>query len=388
MPSRTLVTLPFALFNIVSSAELPTFDDFVQQHSRSYRQGSDEYVMRRSLYEQRKNAADAHNANSDRLWTAGANKLSDWTAEEFLQLRGWDGSARPENGGSARSIQPHSTFLQRREDFPAEKIWDNLVTTKHTKNQGGCGSCWAVATATVLEAHSEIHTGSNRTFSAQQIVECTPNPRHCGGDGGCKGATAELAMEWVLRNGCAEESKVPYLGMDGACTTGKPLLTEKDAGETPASQSAPPVGEAFGMVGWETLAKNKYEPLVRALVERGPVAVSVAASEWMMYDSGIFNGCGKDAIIDHAVTAIGYGIKNNVKFWLIQNSWGDDWGENGHIRLLRNENEDTEYCGMNTKPQLGVACKGETEPVPVCGMCGVLFDSVVPHFQAIRNTTA
>lgn len=98
-----------------------------------------------------------------------------------------------------------------------------------------------------------------------------------------------------------------------------------------------------------------------------------------MYESGIFDGCGKDAIIDHAVTAMGYGEENGNKFWLIQNSWGDDWGEAGHIRLHRHDAD--EYCGMNTKPELGVACKGDTDPVPVCGMCGVLFDSVVPHFQ-------
>jgi len=238
----------------------------------------------------------------------------------------------------------------------------------------------------VLEAHSEIQTGSNRTFSAQQIVECTPNLRHCGGDGGCQGATAELAMEWVLRNGCAQESEVPYTGMDGACTTGKPLLTEKDAGN--AVISLPAAAVSFGMTGWETLPNNKYEPLVRALVERGPVAVSVAASEWQMYESGIFNGCVKDAIIDHAVTSIGYGVEKGAKFWLIQNSWGDDWGENGHIRLQRHDTEDSEYCGMNTKPELGIACKGETEPVPVCGMCGILFDSVVPHFQSLPSPIA
>merc|ERR1719221_2533482 len=69
-------------------------------------------------------------------------------------------------------------------------------------------------------------------------------------------------------------------------------------------------GAALGMTGWETLPKNKYEPLARALAERGSVAVSVAADAWFNYDNGIFNGCGKDAVIDHAVTAIGYGSED------------------------------------------------------------------------------
>ena len=64
-------------------------------------------------------------------------------------------------------------------------------------------------------------------------------------------------------------------------------------------------GAAFGMLGWETLPKNEYEPLARALAEKGPVAVSVPADTWSSYESGIFNGCGKEAVIDHAVTAVG-----------------------------------------------------------------------------------
>merc|ERR1719263_630680 len=174
---------------------------------------------------------------------------------------------------------------------------------------------------------------------------------------------------------------MPYTGGGGSCTMGSPTL---DMAQVLADQSAAPAASgaaAFGMTGWETLPKNQYEPLARALAERGPVAVSVAADAWFSYESGVFNGCGKDAVIDHAVVAIGYGEEAGQpnKYWVIQNSWGQDWGEAGHIRLERHDAD--EYCGMNNDPQKGVACEGETEAVPVCGMCGVLFDSVVPHFN-------
>merc|ERR1740130_898016 len=99
------------------------------------------------------------------------------------------------------------------------------------------------------------------------------------------------------------------------------------------------------MTGWETLPKNEYAPLMQALLERGPVAVSVAADAWFSYESGIFDGCGKDAVIDHAVVAMGFGEADNHKYWVIQNSWGANWGEQGHIRLQRHDTE--EYCGMN-----------------------------------------
>merc|ERR1719440_2019487 len=181
---------------------------------------------------------------------------------------------------------------------------------------------------------------------------------------------------------------IGYSGSQEACTTTESSMLQMPANipdddsrwlQVPKVQSTG--GSSFGMMGWETLPKNEYEPLMRALAEKGPVAVSAAADTWFNYESGIFNGCGKDAVIDHAVVAMGYGedASTNAKFWLIQNSWGETWGESGHIRLQRIDSGD--YCGMNNDPQKGVACEGETTPVPVCGMCGVLFDSVVPHFK-------
>jgi cathepsin L len=372
------VTITFALLSAVTSSVspkgLPTFESFIQKYGRTYKQGSTEYLERKVAYEKRREDAERQNSNSEKLWTAGVNNLWDWTDEEYQSLLGWDGSVRPERNGHAMVRPHHQIFLQKSnildDELPKEKLWSKLQMSTQVKNQGPCGSCWAIAAATVLEGHYEIYSGQFRTFSAQQMVSCTPNPRQCGGKGGCSGATAELAMEWVLKNGCATETDVPYAAADESCTV--PNATS--ANQTNLATSS------FGMIGWETLPINKYEPLVRALAMDGPVVVAAAASDWSNYDSGIFNGCPKDTVVNHAVTAIGYGEEKGTKYWLIQNSWGDDWGEDGHIRLFRHDKEP--YCGMNNDPQAGVACKGETDPVPVCGMCGVLFDSVVPHFKA------
>jgi len=369
------------VLTVALGKELPPFESFIELHERSYQEGSAEFAERKALYQERKADSEMHNSNPDRLWTAGVNKLWDWTESELKTLRGWDGSMMPD-GGSTRSVRKHATFLQQASELPAEKMWTSLVTGQHIRNQGDCGSCWAIAVSTVLMGHAEIYTGTARTFSAEQIVHCTPNPRHCGGDGGCKGATAELAMDFVLKNGCPEASEVPYTASDGACSANSGSATSVMAlaliDETAAAGTGTG-GSAFGMTGWETLPKNEYEPLMRALAQLGPVAVSVAADTWFNYESGVFNGCGKDAVIDHAVTAMGYGEDAGRKYWTIQNSWGPEWGEKGTIRLERHDTGD--YCGVNNDPQKGVACQGETAPVPVCGMCGVLFDSVVPHFK-------
>lgn len=365
-----------------ATASIPPFEAFVELHARTYRRGSAEYAERRGLYERRAAEAERHNSNPDRLWTAGVNSLWDNTEAEMAKLRGWVDGARPAHSAS-RIAKAHPAFLQHRAralELPEEKSWAHLAAMQHISTQGGCGSCWAISAATVLQAHTEIHTGKKRSFSAQQIVSCTPNPNECGGKGRCDGATLELAMEWVLKHGCADESQVPYTGEDGECAaaSGSPvaMMSQLTDGDSSAGLFGSG-GSAFGMTGWEMLPRNSAEPLMRALVERGPVGVSVAGDDWFSYASGVFDGCGKDAVIDHAVVLIGYGQDAGQKYWHIQNSWGPDWGEAGHIRLLRNE----DYCGTDNKPELGTGCKGETDPVPVCGMCGVLYDSVVPHFD-------
>lgn len=259
--------------------------------------------------------------------------------------------------------------------LPAEKSWLHLRTANMRRNQGTCGSCWALAAVAVLQSASEIH-GKYRTFSVQEIVSCVPNPQECGGQGGCRGATVELAMDWVLKHGLAQEHEIPYEASDGYCNTHNHMSHVSTHASTVNAASS------FGLTGWETLPQNKYLPLLQA-VQHGPVAVSVSASGWVSYYHGVFNGCPVDAIIDHAVTLYGYGqdasLGGEPKFWMIQNSWGRNWGEDGRIRILRRDNDETQ-CGVNRRPEVGTGCKGGPSQVPVCGMCGILYDSVVAHF--------
>lgn len=403
------------------------FHSFRQQYGRNYSPGTAEYEQRMGLYQLRSAQAEKLNRQTGMLWTARVGPLWDRTAEELHALRGWNGAASSTrgHGSGERSIPMLSQVSVLPEHF---LNWTKLASLQEVENQGHCGSCWAVSSSTVLKANAEIHGSSQRSFSAQELVDCVPNPHSCGGDGGCQGATVELALNYAMHLGLGTESEVPYRAKTGTChrlLSGRELaglaLTElrgamgsddaiddaendedseavttheelvalrllhdvqdlQSAGIRHARKNAH--GLAFGMRGWEKLPENRYEPLLRAVVEHGPVGVSVAASDWHMYSDGVFNSCAKDAVINHAVTLVGFGKDQMLqrKFWLIQNSWGANWGEGGRIRLLRSDSDETEQCGIDRQPEKGTACKGGPTEVKVCGMCGILYDSAVPHF--------
>lgn len=173
--------------------------------------------------------------------------------------------------------------------------------------------------------------------------------------------------------GLTYEKDYQYKGRDGTCKFDK--------------STTPPV---VSISGYSNTKSNDMESMMTALVNNGPLSVSVAAEAFQFYHDGVFSHCSyeRNIDLDHAVLLTGYGTdkRSGKKFWTIRNSWGGMWGEQGYIRLLR---EDTAKCGTDKTPQDGDACKGDTTPEHVCGMCGVLYDGVFPkdaHFVAKEKT--
>lgn len=383
---------------------------FVQLDSHGFDPA--DYDWRRELFRRRVAKIEQHNKRDDKLWTAVVNHFAHRTDAELSQLLGWRGPASADVASAPSSGGGPLSFIQignlqsvhawgETGSLPRDVSWSHLNASKNIQNQGECGSCWAVTSATILEAHREIHMPwSPKTFSVDELVACVPNPHHCGGQGHCNGATVELAMDYAAHYGLSEQSqsesspascprerlqgdeKSSEVLLESGANLGNGVPRESLPGLRNSPAAVALIGRGIGMRAWERLPPNTYAPLMHALVERGPAAVAVSASDWFDYGRGVFDGCSKDAIIDHAVTLIGYGYDTDLKkkFWHIQNSWGPEWGEDGTIRLLRRDNDDTEQCGMDTQPEVGNGCDGGPKQVRVCGMCGLLYDAVVPHF--------
>lgn len=362
--------------------QLEAYDEFRQQFG-VYRSDDDvDYVTRAALFQRRQEEVERHNAEPGVRWRAAVNKFADFTEAEFKALLGhrparqgrWQAAA--EATASARQPAPASLLEVEAGLQPdlhghmaAEHVdWasQTLAVQQKVQDQGACGSCWAVAAEGAISFRAALKGHRIPQLSYEELVDCVENVKHCGGTGGCKGATPEMAFAYVNKTGL--HTMANYRG--GYQHGG-------NAGNCQAAASGPP---DFHIQGYVRLEENNAAALKAALMH-GPVVVSVAASAWHSYASGVFDSCDKDSIVNHAVLMTGFGTEEHAApYYTIRNSWGPNWGESGYIRLLRDESSEA-YCGLDTDAQAGVACENDPTEVKVCGMCGILADSSYPVIE-------
>jgi len=338
-----------------------THADFQLEFNKVY--NSDEEVAhRKSIFEKNLAMIRTHNAQQDKTWYAAVNEFADWDNDEFRATRT---GHTPSRQGPRVSMSANVGDLPESVDWRAQ---DGILTP--VKNQASCGSCWAFSAVQTLESHLAIATGEAApVLSPQQLVSCAPDPEHCGGTGGCKGSTQPIAFNYTANEGLSLNSDYPYtstFGVTGAC---KP-------------EKINPVVQNDGVA---VLESNDYTALMTAVSTTGPIAVSVAAggAGWQLYGGGVYSDSGAfhpflcSFVVDHAVQLVGYGVEDSKMYWIVRNSWGSGWGESGFIRIERH-GEGNEPCGMDNKPQDGMACEGDTDPIEYCGLCGILSSSSYP----------
>jgi len=209
----------------------------------------------------------------------------------------------------------------------------NVVTA--VKNQGSCGSCWAFSATGSIEVAVAIETGNLISLSEQQMMDCSKQL----GDASCEGGLMDNAFTYVEDNhGLDTEADYPYEMRDESCKTRKERI------------------HASTIRSFHDIRVNDEGALARA-VQIGAVSVAIEADQasFMMYRSGIYTAkCG--TALDHGVLVVGYGTsKYGQDYWIVKNSWGPQWGEEGYIKMERNVEEPSGKCGIAIQASYPIA---------------------------------
>ncbi|GJP37224.1 hypothetical protein CLOM_g21655 [Closterium sp. NIES-68] len=195
----------------------------------------------------------------------------------------------------------------------------HIAVLSPVEDQGICGACWAFAAAAAVEAAVAIFTKTTParlSLSSQQLLDCSP--------GTCIGGYPEDALQYSTQSCLRLASQYPYAMDKGTCRGALQRAT------SPVSH-------------FEQVALEGSLGLMLA-VRQQPVIVSIRASapDFVTYKFGIYSNAScfspANPILDHVVLVVGFHFNATSptspdNYFVIRNSWGAKWGEQGHMRI-------------------------------------------------------
>jgi len=269
----------------------------------------DEYKQRLGTFLTNQRLVSEHNAK--KTFRVAMNKFAALTPAEYRSMLGF----------KPIKAQKASVASGRRNDV--ELDWRTKGCVNPIKDQGQCGSCWAFSTVQSVEGCYAAQKGTLYSLSEQQIVDCVDS---CAG---CDGGLMTAALDWVLKHqdgGFMGEDDYPYHPYETTC-------------------AFDPSKVKVTIVGYKEIQEGSEADLADKCASQGPIAIAIDASNWsfQMYSGGIYDEPSCSSYnLDHGVGCIGYGTEGSTKYWIVRNSWGEDWGEQGYIRMVKDKNN---QCG-------------------------------------------
>jgi len=291
------------------------FKDFMRAHNKQYT-SADEEAQRFGYFKENMRKAALLQA-LEPMATFGVNIFSDLSDAEFKSRHNAE-KYYDRRVKEAKPITPLSdaeiSKITSQNGNSSNVDWRQKGAVVGVKDQGNCGSCWAFSTVGGIEGQWFLAGHNLTSLSEQEFVSCDDYFP----DNGCQGGLMDNAFTWVVKeNGGRVTTEAAYPYVSGTGNVPKCAISGKPAGAVITGHQDLPNNEAQ-MAAW--------------LVKNGPISIAAYAETWKSYTGGILSNCPSQPV-DHGVVIVGLGTSGSDQYWIIKNSWGPSWGEQGYIRL-------------------------------------------------------
>ncbi|RJQ35689.1 hypothetical protein C4566_00135 [Candidatus Parcubacteria bacterium] len=272
-----------------------------------------------------------------KLWEAKDNRLSKLTEKNKKNLLGIE--VNQEELDLVKQKNKNLSF-EIVDGMPDFFDWRNQHNGSNyispVKDQGSCGSCWAFALAGMMEGTYLAHYNNSTStlgfdLSEQDFISCI-QPEGCNGvtiselQGIINNITGNLpGVDNITTEKCFSYQECDASGQ-GNCSGGGVACSLADNCRT---------NHEYRYNSFKELSLGDVWGIKKALVEDGPVMAGMYVYEdFFYYSGGIYQHTDGQFLGGHAVLIVGYGTYDGFDYWIVKNSWGEDWGEGGYFRIL------------------------------------------------------
>jgi cathepsin B len=209
---------------------------------------------------------------------------------------------------------------------------------RDVQNQGNCSAAWALTMASMISDRICMITNKSIQVSAQYVISCDLDINE-----GCKRGYAQRAFDFFSRNKIINESCMPFKQGEFVNCSDK------------CSETLPDHGRIARICGVDS-----QEQIKREIILNGPLVASFEVhSDFLTYKSGVYFADFAPYVYagSHLVKLIGWGTENGMKYWLIENTWGKDWGMGGFAKIGILGNDDLHISQL----AIGAVIEGKRE---------------------------
>ena len=301
------------------------FQQFLTKYNKTYLT-KEEYLKRLNLFNSSFYRIINHNSKNY-SFKLGINHFSDLTEEEIKKFKSKKLKKIERNNflshtiltdeSTDKDIDKEDIDIPESYDYYRDNGWVGAI-----KNQGDCGSCVVFSIIADVEIYYAKKTKNIlKSFSEQQIIDCLYEDRNICVDG----AEEKDVFEYIQENGLMETNDYPY----ESGGEGKVFECKYDENK---------VDEFTKIPGYKKVKKPKVNNIKKYIIKYGPVSSGITACQIVQdYSNGIISFSKEECDnssdkADHDVTIVGWGIDELTEknYWIIKNSWDDDWGDGGY----------------------------------------------------------